>query len=515
MNRRAHTRISSAHALLARGDFEAVIDVLKPIVAAPNGCREAHLEALALSAAACNRLSWYHEEVDLRRTRLAMIRESGTAEARERALLAGALAALGDFAAAQEAIDPVTPRWGCQEWAEALRVKALIVMRRDRDYDRAGELAHEAATLLEHSGGTFDRGRLRVLEGIILRMRTRVEDARIALLDGQRMLAELLDQHPPALQEYAKAEFFLGDVHYMRGDIQGALDRYEHARMMLGTRASAHFVKRYFLRLGQVNYSLGDYARARDLYLHTDLLAAVEKIGSLEGYFWCYLGAAAASLAARAIDEAAQSLAEADKCVDAQPSPFTAGYARLAHGDLALARNELDEADAAYREAERLFKGIGASGHLQGISDCLACRGELEIRRRNTGGLLAVLKECAALATVSGHIDLRVKTLLLESAALAEGVEDEDQRFRDVLAHLDVISSPVTMFKVVSNLYHYARKFADYKLDVELEQRIQDLKNVLASETYFTLYRECVDRRYADRIMEFLGRSEPTAANSP
>ena len=78
-----------------------------------------------------------------------------------------------------------------------------------------------------------------------------------------------------------------------------------------------------------------------------------------------------------------------------------------------------------------------------------------------------------------------------------------------------MISSPVTMFKVVSNLYHYARKFADYKLDVELEKRIQDLKNVLASETYFTLYRECVDRRYAARIMDILeGGDRPAAGNS-
>ncbi len=514
MNQRSHTLISNAHGLLARGDFEAAIDVLKPIVESRNGCREARMEALALSATACNRLAWYQEETDLRRRRLGMIRESGTSEARERAQLATAQVALGNFAAAEETIAPVTPQWGCQEWTEALRVHALVAMRRDRDYAKAAQLTQEASALLEHGGGAFDRGRLRVLSGIVLRMASRVEEARTALLEGQRLLGDLIDQNPPALQEYAKAEFFIGDLHQMRGDMQGALGHYEHARSLLGKRASAHFVKRYYLRLAQINYSLGDYVQAGKLYVHPELLAAVEKIGNLEGYFWCYLGAAAAALASQRIDEAEQCLAEAMKCIDAKPSRFIAGHVRLAHADMALARNELDAADAGYREAESLFRQVGATGHLQGISDCLACRGEIEIRRKNVPGLLAVVKECAALATTSGHLDLQVKALLLKSVALAEGAEDREELFRDVLAHLDTISSPVTMFKVVSNIYHYARKFADYQLDLELEKRIQDLKNVLASETYFSLYRECVDRRYAERIMDLLTKRKPPPPNN-
>ncbi|NMD36105.1 MAG: hypothetical protein GYA73_09495, partial [Planctomycetes bacterium] len=501
MNRRAHALISGAQALIAQGHFEAALEALKPMVGSADGCREAKLEALALSAAACNHLSWYHEEIELRRARLALIREGGAAEANERALLASAFTVLGDFGAAQETIAPLTPGCGRREWAQALRVKALIVLRRDRDYEHAGELVREAVTLLARDGDNFGRGRLRVLEGIILCLRARPKAAVAALRGGQRILVKLIHEHPPALFEYAKAEFFLGDVNFMGGNNRGALACYEKARQLLGRRATAHFVKRYFLRLGQVYYALGDLARARGHFLHPELLAAVEKLGNLEGYFWCYMGAAVSSLTAGAFEQAAQSLAEAEKCVRPHPTPFIQAYIRLAQGHLALAQKMLPEAEAAYREAQHLFARVGASGFLQGMSTCLACRGDVEVKRGNTKGLLAVLKECAKLAAASGHADLRVNALLLESAALAEGAKNEDKRFRDIFDQLDLIASPVTMFRVVSNLYHYARKFANYTLDVEIEKRIQALKNALAGGTYLALYRECVDRRYTARIM--------------
>ena len=80
MNRRTHALISSAHALLARGDFEAVVDALKPVVACANGCREAHLEAVGCRPA----LVLGHQAPDLARAQQVLAQ---CLEARRRAVV--------------------------------------------------------------------------------------------------------------------------------------------------------------------------------------------------------------------------------------------------------------------------------------------------------------------------------------------------------------------------------------------------------------------------------------------
>jgi len=60
------------------------------------------------------------------------------------------------------------------------------------------------------------------------------------------------------------------------------------------------------------------------------------------------------------------------------------------------------------------------------------------------------------------------------------------------------------MYKVVANVYHYARKFGDYELDVSLEAKLAKLKDALDQGVYEKLRSLYVDRRFAQRIIDHL-----------
>lgn len=512
MTSRKNVTISDAHALVVTGRFESVISLLKPIIASDSVKRDQKLEALALCATACHQLSWYEEEVLFRTKRLSLVRSAGIAEARERTALARAQVSLGRLADAEKAIKGIDKKWGRLEWAEYLQAKALIHLRQTRDYTRAAALLEEALALLNKAGSSFEQGRAKVLLGHALRFDHQLQKACAWFKEAQNDLSGLMDRNPAALMEFANSEFFLGDIERLMGNLDVALSLYQRSSKLLGGRASLHFIYRYYQRLGSVYFQLEDFEKARTCYLHEKRMAAVERIGNLENFFWCYYAAAKTHTAQKDAAQAKDMLREAEKCVKPVKTLYQAGHVSLLQGEIFEASGEPLQARACFQDAQASFSRIGANGHQPGMADALYHLGMIALEAGDLKEAINMARQCAELAAETGFLSIQSKALMLKSHILVAGDDDLDDMFHDILKRVDMIHSPAMMFKVLSNIYYYAHKFCDYEIDVSIEKRLAALRKVLDSATHARLYHDHIDKKYADLIRNHLTRNHLMAS---
>ncbi len=511
MRTRENPAIAEACGLLQQGHYEKALDAVKAFLQKKPRSLAVRLRALEVAATAYAQLGRHAEEVGIRRERLAVIRKAGLAGATEEAALAKALIALGRYQEAEEALGPEDARREDTERAEFLLMKATVILRRSRDYDTTVEMLRQAYRLVEASGTPLDRGRLKVRIGHALRFAGKITEAREALTAGQAELAKVLDEDPRAEAEYSKSDFILGDTYRLTGELHLAIQSYERAKQRLGPRASAHFVKRYYQRTAIVFYMLQRFAEAREAYLNEECLAAVKRIGNPEDFFWSYLGAAKSYLAEGALTTAEEFLVKAVEAAGEGPSAFIRGHVALTRGSVYQRRGAWDAAENRYKEAERAFGEIGNGGHLPGIVDCLVNLGLLAVDRNQQDRAIELANRCGEMSERCGYHSVYGRELLLKSTVLAEYDGDLDDLFKDVFDRLDAIACPATRFKVVANIYHYGRKFRSYDLDVKLEAKLNELRDVLDRSVYDQLRRTYFDSRFAQRIVKHLTDGPPPA----
>jgi tetratricopeptide (TPR) repeat protein len=251
------------------------------------------------------------------------------------------------------------------------------------------------------------------------------------------------------------------------------------------------------------------FAKARAAYLNEEGLAAIERIGNPEDYVWVYLGVAKSYLAEGALAEAEEHLAKAQDAAGATSSAFMRGHLALTRGSVYQRRGAWDAAESQYAEADRSFREIGDGGHVPGIVDCMVNLGLLAVDRNEQDRAVEIACRCGEVSKQCGYDPAYARGLLLKSVVLAEYDGDRDDLFEDVLRCLDSITCPATMFKVVANIYHYGRKFKSFDLDVRLEAKLNELREVLDQSVYDELKRTYFDSRFAQRILEHLTKGSP------
>ena len=504
MRARTADLLRRARDAFARGRFTSVLEMLAPVRQARTGTRAGRLEALELSAAAASQLAWYGEEAAIRRRRIALLERAGLPTGEETAALGRALCCRGCYDEAAEVLIPLAGAIGRTERIDYLTVQAILLVRRDADYLGAARLLREAIGLARGERERLRRGKLRSSMGHALRFAGRIEEAQRELRSAQAELEPLREQDHEAAAAYAKCEFWLGDTYRLAGDVPRAYASYVRAKEVLGARASAHFTKSYYGRLGAVFFALTEYAKARDAYLHPECLAAVETIGNPAGFFWCYLGAARAAIAEGDVVQGQELVTKARGAAGTTPSRNHLAHLALSGGDLMRLRSAWAAADELYREAEEHFRALGAEGHVPGLVDCLVSRGYLALGRRDHREAREAAERADELAARSGSLAIQSRPLELMSDILAEESGDLDDLFHYVRERTGRCPTAVQQFKITANLLHYARRFNDYELDVELETQLGRLRAELDEAVHARLRRAYVDRRFAQLIAEHL-----------
>lgn len=462
--------------------------------------REQRLEALALSANAASCLCWFSEEVQFRKQRLSLLRPQTSNEAKERAALAAAYLKRSRFKEADETISVIDKKWGAREWSEHLQMKAFIILRRDRDYLTAASLLREALSIMKERGSRLEKAAIKKRLGHALRFANRIPEAIKILKEAQTDLSQIMDKSPYALQEYTQCEFLLGDIARLTGELNEAWNLYHRSREMLGDRASVHFLKKYYHRIGTVYLMLGFYEEADDYYNHPMLVNAIERIGNPEDYFWPYMGRAAAACARGDYEKSEAMHKEAEKCIAADSSPFLRSHITLSEAELSFHKEDFGKAKVLYEKAQKGFQSIGRNGDENGICDCLSGRGLVELKYKNIEQAILLAQQCADYAQTTGFLSIRSKELFLKSFILVSGKTDLDPFFHDIMKRYHVIASPVSMYKVLSNVYYYAHKFCEHTIDAAIEKKLKSLKQILNQETHRSLEQQYFDKQMCDLL---------------
>jgi len=509
---RIRDRLAQATSLFREGRYEEVFTLLEPTVQKPGRGRaqKLYLEVLDLAADAADQLGRHREAAQLRRKSLALAERRGGIDPPKRLALARSLAALGWYDQAEEILDEaLAGRIDRSAACLCAALKAAVYLRRTQDYEGAAERLRSAWEELPETSSARDRARVGVLRGHALMLAGRLSEAGAVLEEVQKLLGPLCSEDGGVVVEFARCEFFLGDTHRLAGRFGIALESYRRAKRILGRCASAHFTKRYWLRIGAVHFALEEFDRALEAYLHPECIAAVERIGNRRDFVWCYLGAAKALTACGRLEEAAGYLARAREAAGSPCSKFLLGHLFLAKGALLQAQGVPDGADQAFREAEGAFRQVGRGGNVSGIVDALVSQGLLALQRGEKTKAVKIAACCAREAALSEHATVQAQELLLKSALLADGDLEAEGLFKEVLARVECVLSPTVLFKVLANLYHHARKFTDYDLDLALESKLSRLRDAMSHDVYRRLAAAYIDRRFASLILERLTGGTP------
>lgn len=131
-------------------------------------------------------------------------------------------------------------------------------------------------------------------------------------------------------------------------------------------------------------------------------------------------------------------------------------------------------------------------------------RGEVNLKQEKAEEALQNVALCLEQQRERPRDCLQSDCLLLKSKILlSKNVPRPDRLYEEVLGGLGLARNPITLFKVVANLYLYSWELDDH-LDLMHQhlQQVNRMSSVLDRPTFERLYTEHVTRHVAARAME-------------
>lgn len=217
------------------------------------------------------------------------------------------------------------------------------------------------------------------------------------------------------------------------------------------------------------------------------------------------LNAAAVAVERKDLSCAERRLRQARRLLEARDHPRYRGHLHILIGRLAAEEGRGDSGARAlehYDIAEDYFNAAGG-GDLVGIAVARIHRSRLHLRLRDLRAALAEAERAADAARRSRHPPAEAACVLLKSQILLEEEGSQAEGlYEEVIGNLGLVRSPVSLLKVIANLYLFSWELGD-QLDLTAWHlgQIHRLAEIIDRTTFDRLYGELVVEKVLKRAI--------------